>query len=1080
VYRDPSRRDEGSLILLTLLLLWSGAFLVYLAKTRDGIPSNALNVNAASASELERVLGIDTARARRLFAARNRMDGFRYATQIGEIPLLTRAQAEKLAGSRTSVKDLSARELERLLQIPRSFAVRLREYVADNPDVKSPSWRVLARIPLLSAETMAAVEGRLIARGVRGVFVRFAVTAVLLSVLIFLIPALLRRVGVRADPVLIATVFSLCVFGVFAQFSLRDPFRDSVVYGHHAAGLFLGLVGLIIAGVMPGIQSGSIPSRSNLRRYTYLWGVGAILLTVLLLLFGSGPGGVKLSLWFFQPIELVKLLLVLFAAGYLADRSGLLSDSVHRWKLKSLPGISTPRREDIAPLAGLFAIALLLFVAVRDLGPALVAFGAFVALFYVATGRAGIIWAGLLVIVLGAFTAYRLRIGVIPVRIDMWLSPWTNPHANGMQLGQSYWALSSGGLWGTGLGLGMPGTLPRGRDDLVFAVLGEELGLVGSISILVLYSLLITRGFRAARLALTDFDRMLAAGISALFACQVFLVLAGVSGLLPLSGITLPFLGYGNSALVVNLFAAGLLIGISHRPRRDESTRFTSTSNEPLQRAALASSFGILVLVGIGRIGAVQLIRDNATAGMRVRTPDSDGVNRPKTNPRLLAMERRIPRGAIFDREGRTLAATRGAKRTYPYGEAIAHLVGYLDPAVGGPVGMEKEFNNTLRGFRSHAELIHEYRNKDLPFALLFRAPRAGADLHLTVDAELQKKAFAALKSRAAALTDRRTGGRKNRASMVMTDPSTGEVLIAVSLPSFDPNGLTVRRWRTLMTDSAKEARLFDRARMGAYPPGSSLKVATAAAALEAGLEPVFSCAHVAHGLRWKYDGRTYVREKLTDDEGDPPHGRVALPEGLRHSCNIYFARLGMTLGVGRLQNAFEEQFGLRYTKAGRVFAKDLPLNAIGQGTMLASPMEMARIAASVANRGIMLQPRFVKEIRDRNGRSRYSGTPSIMARPIGELNASKLAEMMRSVVTDGTARGVFGRLPVEVAGKTGTAETDEGDRQPHSWFIGFTPFSKPQYAFACIIENGGYGKRGAAPAVNDVLQEVFRRSAAR
>ena len=244
---------------------------------------------------------------------------------------------------------------------------------------------------------------------------------------------------------------------------------------------------------------------------------------------------------------------------------------------------------------------------------------------------------------------------------------------------------------------------------------------------------------------------------------------------------------------------------------------------------------------------------------------------------------------------------------------------------------------------------------------------------------------------------------------MVMTDPLTGEVLIAVSLPSFDPNTLTVKRWRALMVDSGKEARLFDRARMGAYPPGSSLKVATAAAALEAGEEPAFTCAHVAHRLAWRYGGRRYVRDKLTDDQGDTPHGRVNMPEGLRHSCNLYFARLGMALGVDELQQAFEDQFGLRYTKAGSVFAKDLPLNAIGQGTMLASPMEMARIAASVANKGTMMQSRFVKEIRERNGPEvRYSGVPAMMARPIGEMNASRLAEMMRSVVTGGTARGVF------------------------------------------------------------------------
>jgi cell division protein FtsI/penicillin-binding protein 2 len=143
---------------------------------------------------------------------------------------------------------------------------------------------------------------------------------------------------------------------------------------------------------------------------------------------------------------------------------------------------------------------------------------------------------------------------------------------------------------------------------------------------------------------------------------------------------------------------------------------------------------------------------------------------------------------------------------------------------------------------------------------------------------------------------------------------------------------------------------------------------------------------------------------------------------------------------------------------------------------MLASPMEMARVAASVANRGRMMRPRFIKEAREQGEQLVYSGAPAVIARPMGEMNARRLAEMMRLVVTGGTARGVFDGLPVEVAGKTGTAETDEGDGLPHSWFIGFTPFSQPKFAFACVIENGGYGKRGAAPAVNDVLTEVFER----
>ena len=121
-----------------------------------------------------------------------------------------------------------------------------------------------------------------------------------------------------------------------------------------------------------------------------------------------------------------------------------------------------------------------------------------------------------------------------------------------------------------------------------------------------------------------------------------------------------------------------------------------------------------------------------------------------------------------------------------------------------------------------------------------------------------------------------------------------------------------------------------------------------------------------------------------------------------------------------------------------------------------------------------MMRSAWVRQVREPGGASPAPFQPVELGRPIGELNAKRIAEMMRAVVTGGNARGIFGDLPVEVAGKTGTAQTDQGDRQPHSWFIGYTPYTRPQYAFACVIENGGYGKRGAAPAVHTVLKALY------
>src|SRR5262249_38912677 len=135
----------------------------------------------------------------------------------------------------------------------------------------------------------------------------------------------------------------------------------------------------------------------------------------------------------------------------------------------------------------------------------------------------------------------------------------------------------------------------------------------------------------------------------------------------------------------------------------------------------------------------------------------------------------------------------------------------------------------------------------------------------------------------------------------------------------------------------------------------------------------------------------------------------------------------------------------------------DLPLNAFGQGGMVASPTEMARTAAAVANKGVMMAPFYVEEIKGAPTASAPICQPRVFSRPMSEENAGRLAAMMAGVVRTGTAAGVFDGIPVQVAGKTGTAQTEQGDHQPHSWFIGFAPFDRPQYAFACVIENGGY-----------------------
>jgi cell division protein FtsI/penicillin-binding protein 2/cell division protein FtsW (lipid II flippase)/DNA uptake protein ComE-like DNA-binding protein len=1104
--RNQSRRTEGSLLSFVLLILAAGFLLVFFGRTREGVPADALNINTAQTEELAITLEVDPAIADALVQYRQRHHGFSQTQEIASVPVLASTDvrsraAAALEQSHLDVNLADARQLESVLDVPPPIARRIVNYRDSLPQKRFRAATDILRVPALDDKTIAAMGNRLIVRHPANVLWQFTLLTGLVILLFVAVPVLLQRAGTGGDPFLLPIAFLLSGFGVIALFSVKDPLRDTPVYAHHVFGLLLGLAAMLCGAWMPARM------RRNLRHYTYVWALAALLLLIGLWLFGYGPERVRLSLAFFQPVEIIKLLLVLFMASYLAQRGDLLADALRRWRpplpkgwLARYKGIAVPGWNDSGPILGMFLAALAMFLVVRDLGPALLLFGAFIGLLFLATGRTGIVWVGLLLMVYAGWQAYRWHVGVVPARVDMWRSPWDNSYPNGMQLGQSLWAMASGGWSGSGLGLGAPREMPRAGSDLVFASLSEELGLVGSLTLLLLYVLLVWRGLRIALRAQNDFDRLLASGLTALMACQVFLIVAGVTGLLPLTGITLPFVSYGNSSLVADFFLLGLLRGISAPTGSVPIGAPNPVFRRAVRQFVTATAFALLGLVGVGRMVRVQALAADEIAGQAIRTPDADGSIRAKTNPRLIAIERAVRRGSIYDRKGRVLATSRLDEisrevgddeararrlfrkgRYYPRGPYFAHLLGYLDPNIGGPTGLEKEFNADLRGFKTHSELLTDYRAKDLPGWLDWltgRRPRTGKDLVLTLDADMQENAFRILKRAAGRLTDKRTGKPKDRAAMVVLDPMTGETLVSAAIPTFDPNDLTTDRWNRLVANEDRSHRLLDRARSGYYPPGSTLKVATGGAGLEEGIEPQYDCNHVAFNLRWTYRGQTYARRQLQDDRGDPPHNVIKMARAIRVSCNLYFAHLGLVLGPERLHRAFagKDRWAFSRVKPLPVFAADLAENAFGQGTMLVTPTEMARVAASVADHGQMMQPVLWRELRAPGGKVLRRSIPKVMSRPLGPENAQRMAEMMRGVVTDGTARGVFDDIPVQVAGKTGTAQTLEGDGQPHSWFIGYAPFSRPQYAFACVIENGGYGKRGAAPAVNEMLRELFGR----
>jgi cell division protein FtsW (lipid II flippase) len=323
-----------------------------------------------------------------------------------------------------------------------------------------------------------------------------------------------------------------------------------------------------------------------LRLYKYTWAATGVALLLLTFVLGTEINGQRLTLSFGpvsgQPSELLKVILVVFLAGYLSENRSLLVEQSTR-----IGPISLPPVPYLAPMVAMWAIALGIVVVQRDLGAALLFFAVFLLLLYTATGRAGYVVLGLILFILGAFAMYQV-VDHVRTRVDIWLDPFADPSGAGYQVVQSLYAFARGGLIGTGLGAGLPlisGRLPIPaiQTDFPLAALGEELGLVGIMAILGIYLVVIERGLRIGAAARDDFRALLASGLALVVGVQAFIIAAGNLKLIPLTGITLPFISYGGSSLLVNGIVVGLLLALS-----DKGVEPPPPSRQPGRLARLA------------------------------------------------------------------------------------------------------------------------------------------------------------------------------------------------------------------------------------------------------------------------------------------------------------------------------------------------------------------------------------------------------------------------------------------------------------------------------------------------------------
>lgn len=305
-----------------------------------------------------------------------------------------------------------------------------------------------------------------------------------------------------------------------------------------------------------------------LQRYRYTAGLVGVLLLVLPLLPGIGRSINGARIWVsvgpvsFQPGEFAKIAFAVFFAGYLVERRELLSVATFR-----VGPFNTPDPKHFAPILLAWGASLVVLIFQRDLGSALLFFLLFVVMLWVATGRVSYLLVGMGLFLVGAFVSW-LSFEHVQKRVSVWVDPWADPQGSGYQIIQAAYALAWGGTSGVGPGLGIAGRIPYDETDFIFAIIGEELGLLGTTAILCAFLLLAGTGLRVARESRDPFPSLLAVGLTVLIAFQAFIIMGGVTRLLPLTGVTLPFVSYGGSSLVANYVLLALLVRISDQTAR--------------------------------------------------------------------------------------------------------------------------------------------------------------------------------------------------------------------------------------------------------------------------------------------------------------------------------------------------------------------------------------------------------------------------------------------------------------------------------------------------------------------------------
>ena len=794
---------------------------------------------------------------------------------------------------------------------------------------------------------------------------------------------ILRARLALCDPIIVPLVALLTGWGLVLQARLAP------------ARLYRQVLWLVIGcGVLVAVALTPQLTRV-LRRYRYSLLSAGIVLLGATLVFGVNPSGFGQELWlgafgfYVQPSEPLKLLLIIYLGAYLAEKrdlAGVRAAGGSTWMIV------------VGPMVAMVGVALLLLGWQQDLGAALLFYLTFALMIYLAWGNGGYVLLSLGLFVPVALAGYLLS-DRVALRVSIWLDPWAPEQADrAFQILQSLFAFGAGGLFGQGLGQGAPTLIPAVHTDFVYAAIAEEFGLVGTVGLLLLVAALIARAIRIAQKSESAFESLVAGGIAALIGIQTFVIAGGNAKLIPITGVTFPFVSHGGSSLVTMLFATGLLLNLSAPHPPPLSLSLSPTITRPL--TATAARLGqalVALLAGLALFtGLWSFVRAEALQSFR-------------GNPRFILSESRIRRGRILDRNAQILAdivtdAQGFVTRVYPEPGA-APVVGFATIAYGTD-GIENVCDTRLRG---EADLS----TWDSAQHRLLHIDPVGRDVRLTLDARLQQHVQQSIA--------RYTG------AAIVVDTRTGEILALASSPVYD-SASVAEAWPTL--SSAENSPFLNRATQGLAQPGTSLQPFILASALQR--EPTLAPQGTVSATV-NVNGLALGCQAPPDDAG--------WADALAGACPAPFVAAARRLGDADLTEALslwgflDAPSLVLPTVATDLGGQplDARIDALGQGELLITPLQLAQAMATLGNDGLRPDLGLLDAPLD--------GCTTVAPHAATRVVDADIADSVRHLLAP--YPGAVGHL--------GTSWAGVGRQQ--AWFVGLNSADLPRYAVVVFLD---------------------------